>query len=194
MIKPFVTQFGGFPWYLEVYLVAQAVKHLPAMWETGFDPWVGKIPWRRKWQSTPVLLPGKYHCQRSLVGCSPWGCKESEITWATSLRLHSLVPQFLKNPPAMRETWVRSLGGEDPLEEEMATHSSILAWKIPWTEEPGRLQSMESHIVGHNLVTKPPRPLAFYHLINVTSYYFSNILLWKILNVQQSWKNFTVIT
>ena len=80
MIKPFVTQFGEFPSYLEVYLVAQAVKHLPAMWETGFDPWVGKIPWRRKWQSTPVLLPGKYHCQRSLVGCSPWGHKESEIT------------------------------------------------------------------------------------------------------------------
>ena len=42
----------------------------------------------------------------------------------------------------MKETWVRSLGGEDPLEEEMATHSSILAWKIPWTEEPGGLQSM----------------------------------------------------
>ena len=47
-----------------------------------------------------------------------------------------------KNPPAMQETWVRFLGQEDPLEKEMATHSSILALKIPWTEEPGRLQSM----------------------------------------------------
>ena len=48
----------------------------------------------------------------------------------------------VKNPPAMRETWVQSLGQEDPLEKEMATHSSILAWRIPWTENPGRLQSM----------------------------------------------------
>ena len=50
--------------------------------------------------------------------------------------------QTVKNLPAMQETWVRSLGQEDPLEKEMATHSSILAWKIPWAEEPGRLQSM----------------------------------------------------
>ena len=46
----------------------------------GFDPWVGKIPWGRKWQSTPVLLPGKSHGQRRLVGYSPWGCKESDMT------------------------------------------------------------------------------------------------------------------
>ena len=58
--------------------------------------------------------------------------------------------QAVKNLPAKWETWVRSLGQEDPLEEEMATHSSILAWKIPWTEEPGRLQSMESQRVGHD--------------------------------------------
>ena len=54
----------------------------------------------------------------------------------------SLVAQRLKRLPAMRETWVRSLGREDPLEKEMATHSSILAWRIPWTEELGGLQSM----------------------------------------------------
>ena len=54
----------------------------------------------------------------------------------------SLVAQMVKCLPTMRETWVQSLGQEDPLEKEMATHSSILAWKIPWTEEPGRLQSM----------------------------------------------------
>ena len=48
----------------------------------------------------------------------------------------SLVAQLVKNPLAMQETWVQSLGGEDPLEKEMATHSSILAWEIPWTEEP----------------------------------------------------------
>ena len=57
---------------------------------------------------------------------------------------------MVKNPPAMQETWVRSLVWEDPLEEKMATHSSILAWRIPWTEEPGKLQSMGSQRVGHD--------------------------------------------
>ena len=56
----------------------------------------------------------------------------------------SLVAQMVKNLPAVRQTWVRSLGWEDPLEEGMATHSSILAWRIPWTEEPGGLQSKGS--------------------------------------------------
>ena len=59
--------------------------------------------------------------------------------------------QAVKRLPTMRETWVQSLGQEDLLEKEMATHSSILAWKIPWTEEePGRLQSMGSQRVGHD--------------------------------------------
>ena len=58
--------------------------------------------------------------------------------------------QTVKNPPIVRETWVRSLGREDPLEKEMATHSSTLAWKIPWMEEPTRLQFMGSQRVGHD--------------------------------------------
>ena len=62
----------------------------------------------------------------------------------------SLVAQTVKHLPAMWETQVQSLGREDPLEKEMAAHSSILAWKIPWTEEPGRLQSMGSQRVGHD--------------------------------------------
>ena len=57
---------------------------------------------------------------------------------------------MVKNLPAVWETQVRSLGWDDPLEKEMATHSSILAWRIPWTEEPGRLQSMGSQRVGHD--------------------------------------------
>ena len=57
---------------------------------------------------------------------------------------------MLKNPPAMRETWVRSLAWEDSLEKLTATHSSILAWRIQWTEEPGRLQFMGSQRVGHD--------------------------------------------
>jgi len=60
------------------------------------------------------------------------------------------VAQTVKRLPTMRETWVQSLGQEDLLEKEMATHSSILAWKMPWIEEPGRLQSMVSQRVGHN--------------------------------------------
>ena len=66
----------------------------------------------------------------------------------------SQVAQRLKHLPAMRETWVWSLGWEDSLEKEMATHSSILAWKIPRTQEPGRLQSMGLQRVGHILVSK----------------------------------------
>ena len=60
----------------------------------------------------------------------------------------------VKNPPAMQETQVQSLGQEDPVEKEMATHSSILAWRIPWTEEPGGLQSMGSKRVGQDLAAK----------------------------------------
>ena len=65
----------------------------------------------------------------------------------------SLVAQRVKRLLALRETWVRSLGREDPLEKEMATHSSTLAWKIPWTEKPDRLQSMGSQRVGHDWAT-----------------------------------------
>ena len=65
----------------------------------------------------------------------------------------SFVAQLVKNPLAVQETWVWFLGWEDPLEKEMATHSSVLAWRIPWTEEPGGLQSMRWQRVGHNWVT-----------------------------------------
>ena len=65
----------------------------------------------------------------------------------------SLVAQRLKGLPPMQETWVRSLGWEDPLEKEMVTHSSILAWRIPWTEKPGRLQSTGLQRVGHDWAT-----------------------------------------
>ena len=70
--------------------------------------------------------------------------ERERVYWA------SLVAQLVKNPSAMRETWVRSLDWEDPLEKEMATHSSILAWKIPRMEDPGSLSSMGSERIGHN--------------------------------------------
>ena len=67
-----------------------------------------------------------------------------QYSWA------SLVAQLVKNPPAMQETWVQSLGWEDALEKGKATHSSILAWRIPWTEQPGGQQSRGLHRVGHD--------------------------------------------
>ena len=73
--------------------------------------------------------------------------RQNLLQWAHP---NSLVTQSVKNPPAMQETRVQSLGREDPLEKGMATHSSILAWRIPCTEEPGRLQSMGSQRVKHD--------------------------------------------
>ena len=98
--------------------------------------------WRRKWQPTPVFLPGESQGWGSLVGCHLWGHTESDTTEMTAVA--AAVIQSVKNLPAMQETWVQSLGGEDSLEKEMAMHASILAWEIPWTEETGRLQSKES--------------------------------------------------
>ena len=118
--------------------------------------WVGSLgwedPWRRKWLPTSIFTPGESHGLRSLEGYIPQGRKRSDTaeqhTHAHAhphkhtphyllqlwLKWASLVAQRLKRLPAIWETWVQSLGQEDPLEKEMATHSSILAWRIPWTE------------------------------------------------------------
>ena len=74
----------------------------------------------------------------------------SQSVSALSARGYALVAQLIKNLPAMQEIWVPSLGWEDPLEKEMAIHSSAIAWKIPWTEEPDRLQSMGSQRVRYD--------------------------------------------
>ena len=86
----------------------------------------------------PGLMPGSGRSPREGIGYS---LQDSRA---------SLVAQLVKNLPAMWETWVQSLGQEDPLEKGMGTHSSILAWRIPWTEELGGLQSMGSQRVGHD--------------------------------------------
>ena len=100
--------------------------------------------------------PLQYSClgksmdrERSLVGYCPWGSQRFRHDLATEQQ-QKLVAQRLKRLPAMRETRVRSLNREDPLEKEMATCSSILAWRIPWTEEPVQLQFMGSQRVGHD--------------------------------------------
>ena len=78
------------------------------------------------------------------------GAARQHLLMTSGWMMASLVAQTVWRLPAMQETWVRSLGGEDLLEKEMATHSSILVWRILWTEEPGRLQSMGSQRVRHD--------------------------------------------
>ena len=86
----------------------------------------------------PGLIPGSGRFTGEQIGYS------LQYSWA------SLVAQLVKNPPEMQETWVQSLSWEDPMKKGMATHSTVLAWTIPWTEEPGRLQSTGSQRVGPN--------------------------------------------
>jgi len=86
----------------------------------------------------PGLIPGSGRFPGAEIGYP------LQYSWA------SLVAQLVKNLPTVQDTWVRSLGWEDPLEKGMAIHSSILAWRIPWTEEPDRLQSTGSQRVGHD--------------------------------------------
>ena len=90
----------------------------------------------------------------------------------------SLVAQTVKRLSAMRETRVQSLGREDPLEKEMATHSSILAWRIPWTEEPGRLQSTGSQRVGHDWATS--LSLSFFHYSIIAFLIFKILFGWSL--------------
>ena len=91
-------------------------------------------------------------CNAGDPGLIPWLGRSLEegISYPLQYSWASLVAQMVKNLPAMCETWVQSLGQEDSLEEEMATQSSILAWRIPRTEEPGGLQSMGLQSVGHD--------------------------------------------
>ena len=74
--------------FLWASLVTQMVKNVPSVQETSFDPWIRKIPWRRKWLPTQVLLPGEFHGQRSLVDYSPWGCRVRH-DWVTSTLTHT---------------------------------------------------------------------------------------------------------
>ena len=130
-----------------------------------------RLAWIRSLGCEDPLEKGKSTHSSILTWRIPWiiqsmGSKRVGQDWATSTFTFaffhlqkmllkgpfwaSLVAQRLKHLPAVQETRVWSLGQEDPLEDEMATHSSILAWRIPWTEELGRLQSMWSQRVGHD--------------------------------------------
>ena len=130
------------------------------------------------WIQVKQTLMGTHDAQSPVLSCGeqterrqlPWGDCGSEVEvdgsqLAVSFSLQilyqlsyqgSLVAQTVKRLSTMRETRVRFLGREDPLEKEMAIHSSIIAWKIPWTEEPGRLQSMGLQRVGHDWAASLP--------------------------------------
>ena len=106
--------------------------------------------------SNDFVTEGSRDCYQILLGqvkvsncLIPLGIKE-KINNLFTYKQTSLLAQTVKRLSTMRGTRVRSLGREDPLEKEMAIHSSTIAWKIPWTEEPGRLQSMGSQRVGHD--------------------------------------------
>ena len=105
----------------------------------------------------PLAFPGgsagkESICNEGDLGSIPGSgrCLRDGNSYSLQYSRAPLVAQTVKNLPAMRETWVRSLGWEEPLEKGTATHSSILAWRIPWTEETARLQSMGSQRVGHS--------------------------------------------
>ena len=124
----------------------------------------GFVPYPRMWsrcgldtcgeakEGTSHTSMASYSCfyPRGCTRCSQQLLKGTRITIFISRMETSLVAQMIKHLPTMQETPVQSLDWEDLLEKEMTTHASILAWKIPWTEEPGRLQSMGSQRVRHN--------------------------------------------
>ena len=137
--------------------MAQTVKNLTAVRRTGFNPWVGKIPWRKAWKPTPVFLPGEVHGQRSLAGHSPWDRKESDTTEGLTCKLI--------NWRCLPWAW----------EKAIAPHSSTFAWEIPWTEEPGRLQSMRSRRAGHDFTFT-----FHFHALEKEMAAHSSVLVWRI--------------
>ena len=118
--------------------------------------WVNSGSWG--WTGRPGVL----QFMGSQRGGHDWA---TEVNWTELKSRASLVAQMVKRLPAMQETWARSLGQEDPLEKEMAAHSSTLAWKIPWTEEPSRLQSIGSQRVGQT----EQHPIHFHWNLSFTS-------------------------
>ena len=119
----------------------QRLKRLPGMRRPGFDPWVGKIPWRRKWQPTPVLLPGESHGRRSLVGYSPWGCKESDTTERLHSLTHSLIEllticNFMDSIQEVMN-WVIALRIQGP---NNSTAKSVMRGSVKGRSHKGQLQ------------------------------------------------------
>ena len=126
-------------------LMTQMVKNMPAMQEARVQPSIRKIPWRRKWQSTPVFLPGISYGQRSLVGYSPWGCKELDITvWLTLYTYIYLCVLLLlfSYPVVQRTRWLDGTGWDGWMDEMVGWHKFD---QTPgYSEEQGSLECYTS--------------------------------------------------
>ena len=144
----------------------------------GFNPWVRKIPWEKGMATHSSILAWTIPWTEDPSRLQSIGSQRVGHDWATNTFLVASATLFaslvsiiflggseVKHLPPMRETRVRSLGRENLLEKEMATHSSILAWRIPWTEESGRLQSIGSQRVGHDWATSLSFFLSFWCLL-----------------------------
>ena len=118
--------------------ISTVLRHLVCGSDSGMESWVGLAPEELSWAS--------YHCPKLSRTRNP--------TYDQLCRVFQMTQKMVKSLPAMRETRVRSMSQEDPLEKEIATHSSILAWRIPQTGEPVRLQSMGSQRVRHEWATE----------------------------------------
>ena len=159
--KPKNTRVGSLSLLQGIFLTQESKWGLHAL-QAGSLPaeLPGKPVMDTQWvRNKPLLCFTLRFGQLFLLGASwtypDWYRRISQHLWSQfeDQLLVSLVAQMVKNLPAMHETWVQSLAWEDPLEKGMATHSSILPWRIPWTEEPGGLQSMGSQRVGHDWTT-----------------------------------------
>ena len=151
---------------ISCFVVIQYLSHVWKLWSHGLQlPGFSVLHYLPEFVPTQVQLiliqwyyptisssVTHFSCPQSFLASGSLTVRQLFISVGQSIGV-SLVAQMVKHLPAMPETWVQSLGQEDPLEKEMATHSSTLAWKIPWREEPGRLQSMESQRVWHDWVT-----------------------------------------
>ena len=152
------------------------------MQETWFDPWVGKIPWRRKWQSTPVLLPGKSHGQKSLVGYSPWGRKELDMTEHTFFLLSGLYSSVQICHSVMSDSatpWTASC---------QASLSITSSWSLL------RLMSIKSVKPSHHLILCHPLLLLPSVFPSITSFSNESVLhirwskYWSISFTHQSFQ------
>ena len=158
----------------------------------NIQPWYTPFPiWNQSVVPYPVLTvaswpltiwprgPSRDYYPREIKTMSSQRLVRGQICSCFILTRTSLVTQMIKNLPAIQETWVQSLCWEDPLEKEMATDSSTLVWKIPWTEEPGKLQSTGSQRIGHNWATSL---LLFCFIDSAKAFdYMDHNKFWKIL-------------